>query len=98
MNNNSAVVAVSETWLKAGIPDSVVSFPGYTIHRQNRGGGGVALYVCKTIKQFRLTHLEEDEHEALWVWLHPSHLPRGLNYIIAAVLYVCIYIYIYIYI
>ncbi len=90
LNNNSAVVAVSETWLNDGIPDSTVTFPGYTIHRRDRkggGGGGVALYVCNTIKQIRLTHLEEEEHEALWVWFRPSRLSRGLSCIIAAVLY-----------
>lgn len=90
LNNNSAVVTVSETWLNDGIPDSVVTFPGYTIHRRDSkggGGGGVALYVCNTIKQIRLTHLEEEEHEALWVWLRRSRLPRGLSCIIAAVLY-----------
>lgn len=38
VNNNTAVVAVSETWLYTGIPDSIVTFPGYTIHRRGRCG------------------------------------------------------------
>ncbi|KAK7151638.1 hypothetical protein R3I94_008091 [Phoxinus phoxinus] len=89
VNNNSAVIAVSETWLNADIPDSTVNLPGYSMHRRDRegSGGGVALYVDENLTQIRLTHLEEDKFEALWVRLRPSRLPRGLSCVIAAVLY-----------
>lgn len=59
-NNNTAVVAVSETWLNDAISDSTVAFPGHTLHRKDRTGsrgGGVALYTFDGIPQKRLTHL-----------------------------------------
>lgn len=59
VNYNSADIAASETWLNADIPDSTVTFPGYRVHWldcEGSGGGGVALYVCNSISQIRLTY------------------------------------------
>lgn len=43
-----------------------------------------SLFACYNITQKCLTHLEEDEFEALWVWLRS----KCLSCIIAAVLYI----------
>lgn len=85
------MVAVSETWLNDAISDSTVAFPGYTLHRKIRvgnRGGGVARYTFDGIPQKCLIHLEDKQHEALWIWLHPHHLPCGLSCIVACVLYI----------
>ena len=42
-------LALSETWLPAIVPDSLVSLNGYTMFRKDRysgRGGGVCIYVC----------------------------------------------------
>lgn len=46
------------------------------------------MYVCNNITQKQLAHLEDVAHEALWIWLRPNRLPRGISCIIAAVLYI----------
>ncbi len=87
MNNNSAVVTVSESWLNADFPDSVVTFPSYTgITRAV--GEEESHFMFVILSQKRLTHLQEDEFEALWVWLRPKQPPCGLSCIIAAALYI----------
>jgi len=55
VNNNSAVVAVSETWINA---DILNCNSGCTIHRWDRDGSGRG-GVDQNITQIRLTHLEE---------------------------------------
>ena len=50
LNNNSLLVAVTETWLNSGVLDAEVShnMPGYHIlrcDRSGRDGGGVAVYL-----------------------------------------------------
>ena len=50
--NNYDIVAICETFLRADIPDSVISIDGYEIlrsDRKNRDGGGVILYFKKSI-------------------------------------------------
>ncbi|KAI8482474.1 hypothetical protein Bbelb_397940 [Branchiostoma belcheri] len=88
--NKVNIVAVTETWLNSDIPDSLVSFPDYAVHRRDRisrSGGGVALYISPELRHKRLSDLESDEHEALWLWVRPARLPRGLNCLIIAALY-----------
>ena len=50
INNNSLLVAVTETWLHSGVLDAEVchNTPGFNIircDRSGRDGGGVALYL-----------------------------------------------------
>lgn len=47
------IVAISESWLHAGVLDSSVSLAGFTILRNDRlgkVGGGVALYICNSLR------------------------------------------------
>ncbi|KAI8490288.1 hypothetical protein Bbelb_320260 [Branchiostoma belcheri] len=88
--NGTSVAAVTETWLDNDITDSLVSLPGYTVHRRDRNsraGEGVALYLLSELQHKRLSGLEEDGHEALWLWLRPARLPRGLNCLVVAAIY-----------
>jgi hypothetical protein len=65
LNNNSAFVAVSETWIDNTIENSSIDIPGFEIIRKdrNREGGGVALYVRTDLV---CTELESPLFEALW--------------------------------
>ena len=54
------VIGLSETWLKDNICLDEFQMDGFTLYTQNRtnkGGGGVALYVCNKYKQIRLEPL-----------------------------------------
>jgi hypothetical protein len=47
------ILAFSETWLKSGTSNSMVSFDGFSVFRNDRfriAGGGVALYINKCYK------------------------------------------------
>ncbi|KAI8493788.1 hypothetical protein Bbelb_281350 [Branchiostoma belcheri] len=60
----------------------------FTLSAENsRAGGGVALYLLSELQHKRLSGLEEDGHEALWLWLRPARLPRGLNCLVVAAIY-----------
>lgn len=85
--NEIAIVAVTESWLKA---DSIVRLQGYSLHRKDRVttfGGGVAMYITHSIHHKRLLDLEDDSFACLWTCLRPSLLPRGFKGIVSAVLY-----------
>ena len=46
------IIAITETWLTPDIPSDVISIPGFTFYRQDRGmgrGGGVGVYVSKKL-------------------------------------------------
>lgn len=52
--NNSAVVAVTETWLDEDVLDSSILLPGYNVpclDRTGTRGGGVALYAHDNMTQ-----------------------------------------------
>ena len=84
-NVDPSIMALSETWLKPDVPDSIVNVPGYDLFRQDRErrlGGGVAVFFRP---ELNVTPLCFDSHpdffESLWFFLP---LPQ--------VLFVCLYI------
>lgn len=88
--NETEFVAVTESWLKADVPDSIVRLQGYSLHRRNRVttcGGDVAMYIMHSIHHKRLLDLEDDSFACLWTCLRPSLLPHVFNGIVSAVLY-----------
>ena len=80
----------TETWLKDTVSDSHLCIPGYSFIYRNRTTehhGGVGLYVENSIQFKRLGNLLDPDIEALWAWLRPSRLPRGVPCLIADVIY-----------
>ena len=80
----------TETWLKDTVRDSHLCIPGYSFIYRNRTTdhhGGVGLYIQNSIKFKRLDNLLDPDIEALWAWLRPSRLPRGVPCLIAGVIY-----------
>ena len=65
-------VSMCKTWCKPDDPDSLYTIPNYSLFRGNRlgrTGGGVAMYILETAMSAceRLTDLEDEGQEALWV-------------------------------
>jgi hypothetical protein len=84
------IVCFTETWLNSNIPDSIISFPGYSVVRRDRcsgEGGGVAIYVTDNIQYTRLKQIDSKEFEVLWISLRPRQLPRPINILLVAVIY-----------
>ena len=80
----------TETWLRETICDSLLQIPGYSfIHRDRTTDhhGGVGLYIENSIKFKHLEKLSDPDIEALWAWLRPSRLPRGVPCIVVGVIY-----------
>jgi hypothetical protein len=64
------IVCFTETWLNSNIPDSIISFPGYSVVRRDRcsgEGGGVAIYVTDNIQYTRLKQIDSKEFEVFGV-------------------------------
>ena len=76
--------------VKDTVRDSHLCIPGYSFIYHNRTTdhhGGVGLYIENSIKFKRLDSLLDPDIEALWAWLRPSRLPRGVPCLIAGVIY-----------
>ena len=60
------ILCLTETWLSSSVPDEMLMFPGYRMHRRDRascstvrsGGGGVAILLRDYIQCKRRTDLE----------------------------------------
>lgn len=86
------VVAVTESWLGANIPDSVLHLPNFSIvrhDRQGRLGGGVMLFIRNDNAFKKLDDLLDScgDFEILWVLLRPKLLPRDVSVLILSVVY-----------
>lgn len=71
---NTHILAISETHLDPTFEDSVLSIREYSIYRwdKNAHGGGVAIYIHISVK-IRMD-LRSNEIEALWLQVHIPHL------------------------
>ena len=72
---NYDVITVTESWLKPEHPDHNYDLPGYSgPYRLDRpdgtGYGGVAAWVTDTIASKRMPHLEEIDHETMWLMIN----------------------------
>ena len=75
LNKNSLLVAVTETWLHIGAHDAedCHNMPGYTIFRcdrDNRDGGGVAVYLRDDLSGDVLGTFDNGVCELLIVQVH----------------------------
>ena len=85
-----SVVMITESWLSDDIGDSSVKIGNkYNIFRRDRKspGGGVIAYVNNCLPAERMTHLEEENKEVIWLLLKPPRTPRPYSTIVAAVVY-----------
>jgi hypothetical protein len=63
------IIALSETWLDNSISDALIQLNDYVLYRRdrNRHGGGVLLYVNRSLPSCRRLDLEIDGTEMAWV-------------------------------
>lgn len=71
LSGNYDIVAISETWLSAAIPDSKIEISGYEIVRKDRDkrGGGVAFYLKDCFRYEVLLSSMEETIEQIWLKL-----------------------------
>ncbi len=87
-SNHIDIAFFSETWLKESVPDDAINITNYQLFRrdrQHKSHGGVCFYSNNTISCNRLTELDSDNHEVLWLVLQPKRLPRNYSNMIIAV-------------
>ena len=88
--NNVSIAIVTESLLTSETPSSSISVGEYNIYRKdrnNRQGGGVVVYVKNYLRSKRLSDLESEDKEVLWLKLFPPRLPRPFSCILVAGLY-----------
>jgi hypothetical protein len=79
------LIIIAESWLNSNIPDAAVEISHkFNAHRRDppTPGGGVIAYANNKIPTTRLTNIEEDGKEVLWLLLKPSRTPRPYSAII----------------
>ena len=84
------LVAITESWLRSDIDDSLLSISAFNLFRKDRGvgrGGGICVYLSNTIPCKRRLDLENPIFECLWLTLRPKRLPRPLSGIAICVVY-----------
>eukprot|EP00057_Strongylocentrotus_purpuratus_P006372 XP_011660846.1 PREDICTED: uncharacterized protein LOC105436707 [Strongylocentrotus purpuratus] len=71
--NKTQVAVITETWLNDNIPSSALSISGFDMYRKDRNdrqGGGVAIYVSSDFKATPIeSHLVPNHLELLWLKL-----------------------------
>lgn len=76
------VLFLIETFLKPNKPDGILTIPGYTLFRKDRHGqkkgGGIIAYVTNSVTGIRISELENDEVESLWLNINPHKSKRPL--------------------
>jgi len=71
-DSKPAVVGITETWLNDDFSDAEFSIPGYVMYRQGRTdtykgrGGGVLLYVSRTLNSIERSDLHGDFVNSVW--------------------------------
>ena len=72
IDNKYDVLALTETHLAPHISDDDISISQYQVFRKdrNRHGGGVCVYIKENIAVTRITHLDNDQLEILWLKLN----------------------------
>ena len=90
-NNGVDIMCITESWLNDDIPDDPLCIPHFIgpfrNDRKERLGGGVLVYVKNSIKVNHCAELQSNDHESIWVTLHPNKLPRSVSSIAIGVIY-----------
>ena len=89
-DHDASIVCISETWFREYIGDDSVSINGFSLERKDRclrRGGGVACYVKNSIRYTRLSILEDEDLEVLWLKIMPKRSPRKISCVLLACIY-----------
>ena len=81
---------ITESWLDTNVPDAAIAIGNmFNIYRRDRytPGGGILVYVNTSIPTTRLTDLEEDSNEVIWLLLKPTRTPRPFSVIVVVGVY-----------
>lgn len=84
------LVAITESWLRNDIDDSLLSISAFNLFRKDRvagRGGGICFYLNNVIPCKQRLDLENPIFECLWLTLRPKRLPRPLSGITICVVY-----------
>ena len=85
------VACITETWLNQTVPSDVVNIAGYVMHRSDRKdgrrGGGVAVYVRHDVPCVRLSALESNNVETIWLLYRRPRMPRAVTHVIIGAVY-----------
>ena len=88
--NTVNIACVTETWPSKEIRPCITDIDGYTCEsrdRVDRRGGGVLSYIRNSIPYHRISILECDEVESLWLLVRDKCMPRNLSHILVGVIY-----------
>ena len=93
-----SAICLTETWLDEGIPDAVVTPPGFTSHRADRSanlslkskGGGVCFLINDRwcINSTTVTQFCSPDLELLNVTCRPIYLPREFASVVLIGVYI----------
>ena len=76
------VLFLLETFLKPNKPDCVLQIPGYTFFRKDqqglKKGSRILVYIADRLKVERITSLDENELETIWLQIHPYKSNRPI--------------------
>ena len=81
-NNEIDLCCITESWCSDAIPNNAIKIDNYNISRKNRigkRGGGILVYIHNSLPFTRISELEDDNHETLWLKLSAKCLPRQFN-------------------
>ena len=84
INKTVEIIVLTETWFTAGSCCNIEGYRGYHSYRENKTGGGVSIFVKKSIISVCLTELSvsTDLCEACAVEIKPNPRNSKLNFII----------------
>ena len=81
-----SIICVTETWFKYYMDDNNLSIEGFSLERKDRcdgrTGGGVACYIRNSFMHNRLSNLEENELEVIWLKIMAKKMPRKFSCIL----------------
>ena len=84
------LVAITESWLRSDIDDSLSSTNDFNLFRKGRvagRGGGICVYLNNAIPCKRRLDLENPIFDCMWLIFAPKRLPRPLSGIASCAVY-----------
>ena len=79
---NPDIAIVTETWLNNEKESEFYGIPGYSMirkDRENKRGGGIAIYIKTETPYHRWTNIEDNSLETIWKTIRPPRLPRDIT-------------------